>query len=325
VTAGRTWRYAATATELEVQRLDTVPIGGTPGRRRFVDAFIEGVVAAPVRVGVGWSAARLDDPTFQVDGRSTRGWVEYSRQNASAELAATRSAGRTFLSAAARITRSLGDSTRLELVASALNTRRFSEEDAMDPHVNLANVDPPSDMGVVDFRAEVATRSVLWVRPTVYARWFNYANTGESNRVSGVAFGLAVATSASARIAASMRAELSPLLGETPSSYRSTPPGFADATFSARVPGGFDLAMSGRYAPSTEWPPHLPVAPAASLPATRRVDFSANKWMWGNRVRAQLLMRNLLNAPDRTHPSGAQWNLRTHLAVTVALPSGAGR
>jgi hypothetical protein len=36
-------------------------------------------------------------------------------------------------------------------------------------------------------------------------------------------------------------------------------------------------------------------------------------------------MRNLLNAAERSHPEGAQWNLRTHLAVTIALPSGAGR
>jgi hypothetical protein len=133
---------------------------------------------------------------------------------------------------------------------------------------------------------------------------------------------MVAATPAHPRISANLRAELSPLLGDQPDSYHSTPTGFAEAMISARAPGGFDLAISGRYAPATEWPARFSV-PSRDLPSTRRVDFSANKWMWRDHVRAQLVMRNLLDADDRTHPSGAQWNLRTHLAVTVALPSGA--
>jgi hypothetical protein len=36
-------------------------------------------------------------------------------------------------------------------------------------------------------------------------------------------------------------------------------------------------------------------------------------------------MRNLLLDPEWNHPQAAHWNLRTHLGVTVALPSGAGK
>jgi hypothetical protein len=118
---------------------------------------------------------------------------------------------------------------------------------------------------------------------------------------------------------------MAPLLDDPAPSYRSTPTGFAEASVSGHAPGGFDLGLSGRFAPSAEWPARA-ASPADELPSTRRVDISANKWMWHDRLRAQLVMRNLFDVADRTHPSGAQWNLRTHLAVTMALPGGtAGR
>jgi hypothetical protein len=62
-----------------------------------------------------------------------------------------------------------------------------------------------------------------------------------------------------------------------------------------------------------------PLAPL-EVEATRRIDLSVNKPLWQDRIRTQLVLRNLLNAPERAHPFGAQWNLRTHVAVTVDLP-----
>jgi hypothetical protein len=32
------------------------------------------------------------------------------------------------------------------------------------------------------------------------------------------------------------------------------------------------------------------------------------------------VLRNLFNTAERYHPRGAQWNLRTHLALTIDLP-----
>jgi hypothetical protein len=39
--------------------------------------------------------------------------------------------------------------------------------------------------------------------------------------------------------------------------------------------------------------------------------------MWQRRLRLELLYRNLLNEPDRTHPFGAQWNLRWHVSASL--------
>ncbi|MFN2566024.1 MAG: hypothetical protein ABR499_13590 [Gemmatimonadaceae bacterium] len=57
-----------------------------------------------------------------------------------------------------------------------------------------------------------------------------------------------------------------------------------------------------------------------TLPAVSRLDASAEKWFWRHRVRTQLLVRNLLNQPERYHPLGADFPLRAHLTVALALP-----
>jgi hypothetical protein len=55
----------------------------------------------------------------------------------------------------------------------------------------------------------------------------------------------------------------------------------------------------------------------AVVPPVRRVDASMEKWMWQRRLRLELLYRNLLNEPDRSHPFGAQWNLRWHVSASL--------
>ena len=55
-------------------------------------------------------------------------------------------------------------------------------------------------------------------------------------------------------------------------------------------------------------------------PPEMRVDVSGEKWVWSRRLRLQALVRNALERPDRMHPLGAQWNLRTYLSGSLALP-----
>jgi hypothetical protein len=57
----------------------------------------------------------------------------------------------------------------------------------------------------------------------------------------------------------------------------------------------------------------------AVVPPVRRIDASMEKWMWARRLRLQLLYRNLLNEPDRSHPFGAQWNLRWHVSASLVF------
>ena len=58
---------------------------------------------------------------------------------------------------------------------------------------------------------------------------------------------------------------------------------------------------------------------SAVVPPVRRIDASMEKWMWQRRLRLQLLYRNLLNEPDRSHPFGAQWNLRWHVSASLVF------
>ncbi|MFN2564111.1 MAG: hypothetical protein ABR499_03780 [Gemmatimonadaceae bacterium] len=62
-----------------------------------------------------------------------------------------------------------------------------------------------------------------------------------------------------------------------------------------------------------------PAAPV-TLPARTRLDVSAEKWFWRHHVRTQLLFRNLLNQSERYHPLGADFPLRVHFTVALALP-----
>jgi hypothetical protein len=51
-----------------------------------------------------------------------------------------------------------------------------------------------------------------------------------------------------------------------------------------------------------------------------RVDLSIEKWLWMRRVHTQLVLRNLLNTPERYHPFGAQFDRRFFLGASVRLP-----
>ena len=135
--------------------------------------------------------------------------------------------------------------------------------------------------------------------------------------VSGDPLGIGEQRELSAE-AAYLRGEVSQLFDASALSESMTPGGFIEASGSTVAPGRFLISLTARYAPGTIWP-DLGFG-AADVPAIQRIDFSVNKPMWHDRMHIQVVLRNALNAADRSHPLGAQWNLRTHLAATIELP-----
>ena len=308
------WRYAASGTALDVDPLGAVPMTTPQSQRLLVDGFVEGAVTTRWRAGIGGTHGRYESPALDRSSSSTRAWLGYSRSSEIAAVALERSAGRFRHSGSARLERVVNDSDRVAASITHLNAWRFGDFDWMDRAASDS-----SGTSAVDLRAELATRSIANVRPTWYTRAFSFSGIG-TNPIRGVAIGVVANSPLLAAVGARLRAEISQLLGEAGTGESSTPGGYVEGDVSARTSGGFLLGLSARYAPRAHWTGSI-----EDVPATRRIDFSVNKTMWRDRLRAQLVTRNLLNANERTHPDGAQWNLRSHLAVTIVLPSGAGR
>jgi hypothetical protein len=310
-TLGRAWSYAASATQLEVQPMGT-PLLVDAQTRRVIDAILEAAIAPGFSIGAGATTGRQETSSLTRERNAQRGWLTYSASGkGTASAALERVNGNLELSASGRIGWAVGDSESFAIAASAINTARASDFTWMD------QATPDSaGMQVLDVRAELATRTFFGTRPSWYARAFRYS--AEAGATSGIGAGVVATTQPSNGLRASLRAEVTQLLGSGNPGETSTPGGFVEASMMARTIGGFDLALAGRYAPETRW-----TGEVDEVPATRRVDFSVNKSLWRDRIRAQLVTRNLLDAAERTHPEGAQWNLRTHLAVTIALPTGA--
>jgi hypothetical protein len=102
---------------------------------------------------------------------------------------------------------------------------------------------------------------------------------------------------------------------------RATAVHVVDASLVSAVARDLRLGTFVHVASRTHWSalrggPPTPI----SLPAVLRLDVSAEKWFWRHRVRTQLLVRNLLNRSERYHPLGAEFPLRAHLTVALALP-----
>lgn len=307
--AGRQWRYQASATELEIQS-----VGQPSGRpkRLMIDAFVETAVDR-LNIGFGGTSARYEVAPDTLRNDTRRAWANYTVSGLTFDLAGEHAAGRMRLSSSAEFENVRADSAIVIIRLQSLEGWR-----AATSWIDDAREDS-SDMTVTDLRAEITTTTLLGVRPTWYARGFVYERATSARRVNGIAGGVVVAKQG-ARVVARARAEVTQLLGDAGVGERSTPPGFVEGTVSTRATGGFDLALLARFAPSTHW---SGLTASEDIPATRRIDFSANKSLWKDRVRAQLVMRNLLLTPEWNHPRAAHWNLRTHLGVTVALPSGA--
>ena len=102
---------------------------------------------------------------------------------------------------------------------------------------------------------------------------------------------------------------------------RSTPSHVIEGSVAARVASDFRVATHLYVASRAHWPALRggPVAPT-TLPWVSRLDLSAEKWFWRHRVRTELLLRNVLDRPERYHPLGADLPLRAHITVALALP-----
>jgi hypothetical protein len=309
----RAWHYAATGTRLDIDPLGPIPFTTPSGRREFVDGFVESEIASGLRAGLGTTTGRDEATAQQRRETANRAWAGYSRPGATVNVSIARSAERLRYSGSAHVDHAVGDSDRVGLTLTRLETWRSGDFEWMD----RTTVDS-SSTAALDLRIDLTTPSIASVRPVWYARAFSYSGIG-TDPVKGLGAGVIAATSLTSSFTARVRGEITQLVGDAGAGESSTPSGFLEGDVSTRTDGGFVVALAARYAPGTHWSGSID-----EVPATRRVDFSVNKAMWRDRVRAQFVMRNLLNASERTRPEGAQWYLRTHLAVTIALPSGAG-
>lgn len=316
---GRDWRYAATWTTHDVHRLNPDAFPFLIGQRRAVgDAFLEMGLTDRLRAGLGIDGATVepDDQPHQAHRRS-RGWMTYAGANATGTVAVEHWLRATRVSGTARHQRVVGDSDVVAVVISALNTW----QDARNASLGL---DLPETAGggvqVIDLRAEVSTRELLGMRPTWYARAFAYSGFAGGDRRQAIGAGLHATSVGQSALSFWGRAEMTQMLGVPGAGEETTPSGFVEAAVSAMAPANFMLALSGRFAPGTRWSDAAPLTDL-ELPSTRRVDLSVNKTIWSDRLRAQLVVRNALDADEWTHPAGAQWNLRSHVSVTIALPS----
>jgi hypothetical protein len=135
--------------------------------------------------------------------------------------------------------------------------------------------------------------------------------------------GAGLETKPTMHVQASLRAEASAVHASSASmdsAMHATPTMSLRADVSTVVMTDFRLSASGRLSTSTLWPTEAIFGETTQLPELHRIDVSANKPFWHERIRAQLVIRNLLAADERYHPVGASWNWRTHLALTFALP-----
>jgi hypothetical protein len=313
VGGARATRYAVSAVELERQPIGAV--SPTPMIRELWDGLVETQLAPRVHVGLGGTVGRQIETVSRTE-ETARAWAGFANSRVSAQGAVAHAAGRFGASASTRVQWTGRDSALIAVTMTGLDAWDGADFEWMD-----GNLDGDDRLRTIEARADMTTGPLVGLIPTWYARGFRHTGRALRGPIEGLAGGVAATSKLAAPITAHFRAELNQMLGDAEPGENSTPSGFAEGSLAARVAGGFAIAVSGRYAPGTTWPG----PPLGDVPSTRRVDLSVNKTMWRERIRAQLVTRNLLNADDRTHPGGAQWNLRTHLAVTIALPSGTAR
>jgi hypothetical protein len=99
------------------------------------------------------------------------------------------------------------------------------------------------------------------------------------------------------------------------------------ARYAARLSAGERFGLEGRFtARSAEhWPAYCRAAAAGGnayrtrLPPRLRVDLSATKRFWNDHLRARLALRNLLDAPLRSHPAGPIRRLAFFVSLEAQL------
>ncbi len=108
--------------------------------------------------------------------------------------------------------------------------------------------------------------------------------------------------------------------GDVRDALRSTPSHVIEGSVAALVARDFRVGTHVYIASRAHWPA-LRGGPATptTIPWVSRLDLSAEKWFWRHRVRTELLLRNVLDRPERYHPLGADLPLRAHITVGLAL------
>jgi hypothetical protein len=102
---------------------------------------------------------------------------------------------------------------------------------------------------------------------------------------------------------------------------RATPAHVLEGSLVGAVERDFRLGVFLFVSSSTRWAALRGGPPTpTTVPAVTRLDLSAEKWFWHQRVRTQFLVRNVFNSVERYHPLGAYLPLRAHITVALALP-----
>lgn len=84
------------------------------------------------------------------------------------------------------------------------------------------------------------------------------------------------------------------------------------------------LGTRVHFRSATDWGGASPslVDVEQELEGISRLDLSVEKWMWKRRLRTQFQVRNVLDAPERYHPYGTDFDLRYFVGAELSLPPG---
>lgn len=337
------FRYGGTSTLLQTNPLGAgSPLPFTIGRNRGMsDAFVEVVVPRwSAAVGVGVNSWWLERIRVALPGpsvsngemrNSERLWIDFhpSSDRHGATVGLQRTDGEITPSFRAWSIAHFGNA--YEFRTSVASVQRLANGDgAWVDQALTGSTSPARNTRLDEIRLEIADQSRSMFTPSLDLRlshspnWQLNAPFGSgAQSVQVLTFGAGVETKAVARIAASARAEASAVQTRNSSmqaAMRSTPAASLRGDVSSVVMTNFHLAASARFTTATTWPTESVFGEAPELPALRRIDLSANKPFWHEKIQAQLVVRNLFATDERYHPVGASWNWRTHLALTVALP-----
>lgn len=335
-------RYGLTGTLIQTNPLGmTSPLPFTIGRNRSTsDVFGEVLISrwsAAVGAGMNWwwlESIPVAPPARAGNGEtraSERLWIDLfkSSDRRGATIALQGADGKITPSVTGWTVTTFG--TRYELKTSVASVQRLADADgAWIAQAITKSSSPVRHTRFDEIHVDLADRSRPNFVPSIDLRFVHSPNWqlaapfgSEAQSFQSFIFGTGVETKPTLHVTASARAEAAAVHAQTSSmdaAMRSTPVASFRGDVSTVVMTDYRLSASGRFTTGTTWPIESVAGEAPELPALRRIDVSANKPFWHERLRAQLVVRNLFAADERYHPVGASWNWRTHLALTMALP-----
>jgi hypothetical protein len=302
-------RYAASRSELDSRPLSSTLPFTIGHERNLTDALLEATLTPRFTVGIGAANWESTPSGFGSASRTEgRGWGSFASRDITATASLTVANGQLLPSAEVNAVRSLNGS-RLELRAIHLSTRTDSDDGWIGP--NGGPVATSKALSNDEVRLTAGPAGATWLNVFTRVWRSSYPDT-PSDGSWQLGAGFEAANDLTSRLLFHAALEAVTRTGD-----ESTPGFSASADASTRVAGGFLLGAAAGVSSGTTW---KDIVPITSTPGIRRLDLSANKSMWHERARAQLVIRNLFNTAERYHPLGAQWNLRTHLALTIDLP-----